>query len=83
MVLHWFKCVQPKLNALPTQQCSNGNASEALLSPRATTLATAMAIAVALSSEANGDGTLLAICMACAAMAMTGQHYCQLAQPLR
>ena len=36
MVLHWFKCVQPKLNALPTQQCTNGNASEALLSPRRT-----------------------------------------------
>ena len=37
MVLHWFKCVQPKLNALPTRQCTNGNASEALLSSRATT----------------------------------------------
>ena len=36
MVLHWFKCVQSKLNALPTQQCTNGNASEALLSPHAT-----------------------------------------------
>ena len=50
MVLHWFKCVQPKLNALPTQQCTNGNASEALLSPRATTLVWCllMAIAVAL-----------------------------------